>query len=119
MLEILDSSQRSRQAEVTSATNHSDSRANEDEEEEESGGPGLCSGEAELAYLTHEGLFISDALNEAEQRSGTAAQTQSRAQMRLEAGGSDSASATTESSSSREHNSNTTSSLTIGGAGAM
>ncbi|KAI7810562.1 vacuolar protein sorting-associated protein 54 isoform X1 [Triplophysa rosa] len=118
VLEILDSSQRSRQAEVTSATNPSDSRANEDEEEG-SGGPGLRSGEAELAYLTHEGLFISDALNEAEQRSGAAAQTQSRAQMRLEACGSDSASATTESSSSREHNSNTTSSLTVGGAGAI
>lgn len=30
--------------------------------------PALLQGEAELAYLTHEGLFISDALNEAQQR---------------------------------------------------
>ncbi|KTG06856.1 hypothetical protein cypCar_00044042 [Cyprinus carpio] len=112
VLEVLDSSQRSRLADVSSATNHSDGRTNEDEEEEESGGPAFHSGEAELAYLTHEGLFISDALNEAEQRS-------TRAQTCTDACGSDSASATTESSSSREHNSNTTSSLPIGGAAAM
>lgn len=31
-------------------------------------GPALLQGEAELAYLTHEGLFISDALNEARQQ---------------------------------------------------
>ncbi|XP_068607044.1 vacuolar protein sorting-associated protein 54 [Brachionichthys hirsutus] len=31
-------------------------------------GLSLSQGEAELAYLTHEGLFISDALNEAQQR---------------------------------------------------
>ncbi|XP_051773039.1 vacuolar protein sorting-associated protein 54 isoform X3 [Ctenopharyngodon idella] len=111
VLEVLDSSQRSRLAEVTSATNHSN------EDEEESGGSALHSGEAELAYLTHEGLFISDALNEAEQRSSITAQA--RAQTRAEACGSDSASATTESSSSREHNSNTTSSLPIGGAAAI
>ncbi|KAM7419894.1 hypothetical protein PAMA_016814 [Pampus argenteus] len=30
--------------------------------------PQLLQGEAELAYLTHEGLFISDALNEAQQQ---------------------------------------------------
>lgn len=30
--------------------------------------PALLQGEAELAYLTHEGLFISDALNEARQQ---------------------------------------------------
>lgn len=29
--------------------------------------PALLQGEAELAYLTHEGLFISDALNEVQQ----------------------------------------------------
>ncbi|XP_073698637.1 vacuolar protein sorting-associated protein 54-like [Garra rufa] len=119
VLEVLDSSQRSRLADVSSATNHSDNRTNEDEEEEESGGSALHSGEAELAYLTHEGLFISDALNEAEQRSNAAAHAQTRAQTRTEACGSDSASATTESSSSREHNSNTTSSLPIGGAAAL
>uniref|UniRef100_A0A8C2IKG8 Vacuolar protein sorting-associated protein 54 n=1 Tax=Cyprinus carpio TaxID=7962 RepID=A0A8C2IKG8_CYPCA len=116
VLEVLDSSQRSRLADVSSATNHSDGRTNEEEEEAESGGPALHSGEAELAYLTHEGLFISDALNEAEQRSNAAAHAQLRAQTHTETCGSDSASATTESSSSREHNSNTTSSLPIGGA---
>uniref|UniRef100_A0A673GCM0 Vacuolar protein sorting-associated protein 54 n=1 Tax=Sinocyclocheilus rhinocerous TaxID=307959 RepID=A0A673GCM0_9TELE len=100
VLEVLDSSQRSRL-------------------EEESGGPALHPGEAELAYLTHEGLFISDALNEAEQRSNVAAHAQTRAQTRTDACGSDSASATTESSSSREHNSNTTSSLPIGCAAAI
>ena len=30
--------------------------------------PQLLQGEAELAYLTHEGLFISDALSEAQQQ---------------------------------------------------
>lgn len=30
--------------------------------------PALLQGEAELAYLTHEGLFISDALNEVQQQ---------------------------------------------------
>ncbi|KTF83523.1 hypothetical protein cypCar_00021898, partial [Cyprinus carpio] len=119
VLEVLDSSQRSRLADVSSATNHSDGRTNEEEEEAESGGPALHSGEAELAYLTHEGLFISDALNEAEQRSNAAAHAQLRAQTHTETCGSDSASATTESSSSREHNSNTTSSLPIGGAAVM
>uniref|UniRef100_A0A673GGY4 Vacuolar protein sorting-associated protein 54 n=1 Tax=Sinocyclocheilus rhinocerous TaxID=307959 RepID=A0A673GGY4_9TELE len=119
VLEVLDSSQRSRLAYVSSATNPSDGRTNEDEEEEESGGPALHPGEAELAYLTHEGLFISDALNEAEQRSNVAAHAQTRAQTRTDACGSDSASATTESSSSREHNSNTTSSLPIGCAAAI
>uniref|UniRef100_A0A8C1C9Z4 Vacuolar protein sorting-associated protein 54 n=1 Tax=Cyprinus carpio carpio TaxID=630221 RepID=A0A8C1C9Z4_CYPCA len=119
VLEVLDSSQRSRLADVSSATNHSDGRTNEEEEEAESGGPALHSGEAELAYLTHEGLFISDALNEAEQRSNAAAHAQLRAQTHTETCGSDSASATTESSSSREHNSNTTSSLPIGGAAVI
>ncbi|XP_042369801.1 vacuolar protein sorting-associated protein 54-like, partial [Plectropomus leopardus] len=36
--------------------------------EEAPGGPSLLQGEAELAYLTHEGLFISDALNDAQQQ---------------------------------------------------
>ncbi|XP_059410784.1 vacuolar protein sorting-associated protein 54-like [Carassius carassius] len=121
VLEVLDSSQRSRLADVSSSTNHSDGRTNEEEEEEESGGPALHPGEAELAYLTHEGLFISDALtlNEVEQSSHTAAHAQTRAQTHTDACGSDSASATTESSSSREHNSNTTSSLPTGGATAI
>lgn len=50
-------------------------------------------GEAELAYLTHEGLFISDALNEAQQQvqdqsSVLGSRTQ---QGRADAAGSDSA----------------------------
>lgn len=36
--------------------------------QEVSQGPLVLQGEAELAYLTHEGLFISDALNEAQQK---------------------------------------------------
>ncbi|XP_047222150.1 vacuolar protein sorting-associated protein 54 isoform X2 [Girardinichthys multiradiatus] len=41
-------------------------------------GSSALQGEAELAYLTHEGLFISDALNEAQQQqeSGTVGQDQ-------------------------------------------
>ncbi|XP_037621182.1 vacuolar protein sorting-associated protein 54 isoform X2 [Sebastes umbrosus] len=70
-------------------------------------GPLLLQGEAELAYLTHEGLFISDALNEAQQQQAVV-QEQSSAvgyriqQSRTEAAGSDSASGTTETSVSRE-----------------
>uniref|UniRef100_A0AAR2IGJ4 Vacuolar protein sorting-associated protein 54 n=1 Tax=Pygocentrus nattereri TaxID=42514 RepID=A0AAR2IGJ4_PYGNA len=94
VLEVLDSCQRNRLVDASSAAAH-----------------GNC--EAELAYLTHEGLFISDALNEAERRSSTA--VQAKAQTRAETSGSDSASGTTESSSSREQTSNTTSSLPTGG----
>ncbi|KAK0137198.1 Vacuolar protein sorting-associated protein 54 [Merluccius polli] len=73
----------------------------------------LHHGEAELAYLTHEGLFISDALSEAqqacgapqEQSSGVGSRPQqsscSTAAVVPEAGSSDSASGTTESSSGR------------------
>ncbi|XP_031732506.1 vacuolar protein sorting-associated protein 54 isoform X2 [Anarrhichthys ocellatus] len=61
--------------------------------------PSLLQGEAELAYLTHEGLFISDALNEArqQQQQQQLVQDQSSAvgsriqQSRAEAAGSDSA----------------------------
>ncbi|XP_068583915.1 vacuolar protein sorting-associated protein 54 isoform X2 [Cebidichthys violaceus] len=66
-------------------------------------GPSLQQGEAELAYLTHEGLFISDALNEAQQQQqavqdqGSAAGSRIQ-QSRAEAAGSDSA----ETSVSRE-----------------
>ncbi|KAJ8002149.1 hypothetical protein DPEC_G00176820 [Dallia pectoralis] len=84
----------------------------------------LSQGEAELAYLTHEGLFISDALNEAAlHQGGNGVLEQSSAMgfkpqvaqepsfiegprpspLRLDGCGSDSASGTTESSSSREH----------------
>lgn len=69
-------------------------------------GPSPLQGEAELAYLTHEGLFISDALNEAQQpqqavvldqSSGAGSRVQ---QSRAEAAGSNSG--TTESSFCRE-----------------
>lgn len=75
-------------------------------------GPLALQGEAELAYLTHEGLFISDALNEAQQQqeSGMAGQDQRSAagsrfqQNRTEAAvESDSSSGITEMSACREH----------------
>ena len=77
-------------------------------------------GEAELAYLTHEGLFISDALSDAQQVHGGPQEQGSGLGSRgaagpeggpgpqqggaagTEASSSDSASGTTESSSSRE-----------------
>ncbi|XP_049428435.1 vacuolar protein sorting-associated protein 54 isoform X1 [Epinephelus fuscoguttatus] len=70
-------------------------------------GTSLLQGEAELAYLTHEGLFISDALNDAQQQQ-QAVQDQSSTvgsriqQSRVEAASSDSASGTSETSVSRE-----------------
>lgn len=66
----------------------------------------LQQGEAELAYLTHEGLFISDALNEAQQQVRDQNSTLgSRAQQsRAEAAGSDSAPEARETSVSREQN---------------
>ncbi|KAI3353573.1 hypothetical protein L3Q82_020091, partial [Scortum barcoo] len=72
--------------------------------QEASHSPSLLQGEAELAYLTHEGLFISDALNEAQ----ATVQDQSSAigsriqQSRTEAASSDSSSGTTETLVSRE-----------------
>lgn len=69
-------------------------------------GPSLLQGEAELAYLTHEGLFISDALNEAQQQAAVQDQSSvvgSRSQQsRAEAVGSDSTSGTAETSGNRE-----------------
>lgn len=71
-------------------------------------GPSLLQGEAELAYLTHEGLFISDALNEAQQQQQAAVQDQSSVvgsriqQSRAEAAGSDSTSGAAETSGDRE-----------------
>uniref|UniRef100_A0A8B9HX59 Vacuolar protein sorting-associated protein 54 n=1 Tax=Astyanax mexicanus TaxID=7994 RepID=A0A8B9HX59_ASTMX len=115
VLEVLDSCQRSRMADSSSAIADGNCGENEDEDEEDSGGSSLRPGEAELAYLTHEGLFISDALNEAERRSSTAAPSKTQTQTRAETSGSDSASGTTESSSSREQTTNTTSSLPTGG----
>ncbi|KAM3865158.1 vacuolar protein sorting-associated protein 54 [Diretmus argenteus] len=105
VLEVLDSNQKNRLLEQAAAGTRGQGQAS-------TLGPQLLQGEAELAYLTHEGLFISDALNEAQQQHqqavGCEAQDQSSAvgsrpqQGRGEAGGSDSASGTTESSSSRE-----------------
>lgn len=56
VLEVLDSNRRNRLLE------ESGSRASGPDSTR---GSPLLRGEAELAYLTHEGLFISDALNEA------------------------------------------------------
>uniref|UniRef100_A0A8C4E406 Vacuolar protein sorting-associated protein 54 n=1 Tax=Dicentrarchus labrax TaxID=13489 RepID=A0A8C4E406_DICLA len=79
---------------------------------EASHGPSVLQGEAELAYLTHEGLFISDALNEAQQQQQQQQQQQvqdqssvmgSRIQQsRAEAASSDSTCGTSETSFSRE-----------------
>ncbi|XP_017312530.1 vacuolar protein sorting-associated protein 54 [Ictalurus punctatus] len=106
VLEVLDSSQKNRAADGVCAV----SAENGDEDEDEE--LGLRPGEAELAFLTHEGLFISDAISDAERRGD-------RTRVREEASGSDSASGTTESSSSKEHAVNTTSSLPTGGTAAL
>lgn len=67
VLEVLDSNQKSRLLEEASS---------EPSGQESSHVPQLLQGEAELAYLTHEGLFISDALNEAQQQQQQAAAAQ-------------------------------------------
>ncbi|KAM7394764.1 hypothetical protein PAMP_021550 [Pampus punctatissimus] len=69
VLEVLDSTQKSPVLEE---------HASEAPGQEAFQVPQLLQGEAELAYLTHEGLFISDALNEAQQQQ-QAAQDQSSA----------------------------------------
>ncbi|XP_063740649.1 vacuolar protein sorting-associated protein 54 isoform X2 [Eleginops maclovinus] len=75
--------------------------------QEASPGLAMLQGGAELAYLTHEGLFISDALNEAQQQQqgvqdqGSVVGVRGQ-QSRAEAAGSDSASGYTETSVSRE-----------------
>ncbi|KAL2086982.1 hypothetical protein ACEWY4_018041 [Coilia grayii] len=140
VLELLDSSQRSRMMlERARAGPGGDERGGgrggggahleeeeEDEEEDEPRDRHAARAGAEVAYLTHEGLFISDALNEAEQqqqqqqqlqRSSTASHTQSQA--KRDACGSDSASGTTESSSSREHTSSAASALPRGLASSL
>uniref|UniRef100_A0A8C7H4S4 Vacuolar protein sorting-associated protein 54 n=1 Tax=Oncorhynchus kisutch TaxID=8019 RepID=A0A8C7H4S4_ONCKI len=101
VLEALDSNQKSRLLERAAAAAGGLAEAP---------GTPLNQGEAELAYLTHEGLFISDALNDAQLNLGVGGgQEQSstvgprQALSRLDGCGSDSASGTTESSSSREH----------------
>nr|XP_046231823.1 vacuolar protein sorting-associated protein 54 isoform X2 [Scatophagus argus] len=77
--------------------------------QEASHNPSLLQGEAELAYLTHEGLFISDALNEAQrQQQAAVVQDQNSAggsrvqQSRTEAVSSDSASGSSETPVGRE-----------------
>ncbi|XP_041961487.1 vacuolar protein sorting-associated protein 54 isoform X1 [Alosa sapidissima] len=119
VLEVLDSSQRSRQmAEGRERAGAGGGGGGGDQGEEEEPLDGNLRVGSELAYLTHEGLFISDAMNEAEQQQQQQQQpevrsttTQALMQARRDVCGSDSASATTESSSSREHTSNTTSTL--------
>ncbi|XP_062244208.1 vacuolar protein sorting-associated protein 54 isoform X2 [Platichthys flesus] len=66
--EVLDSNHKSRLLEEAS----SGASAQEPPQ-----GLSLLQGGAELAYLTHEGLFISDALNEAQQQQAAAPQDQS------------------------------------------
>ncbi|KAK9540800.1 hypothetical protein VZT92_003226 [Zoarces viviparus] len=90
VLEVLASNQRNRLLEEAAGSGASVQEAPR--------GPSLLQGEAELAYLTHEGLFISDALNEAQQQQQQQqVQDQSSAvgsriqQSRAEAAGSDSA----------------------------
>uniref|UniRef100_A0A8C7KAZ6 Vacuolar protein sorting-associated protein 54 n=1 Tax=Oncorhynchus kisutch TaxID=8019 RepID=A0A8C7KAZ6_ONCKI len=99
VLEALDSNQKSRLLERAAAGGLT-----------EAPGTPLNQEEAELAYLTHEGLFISDALNDAQLHLGASTgQEQSstvgprQALSRMDGCGSDSASGTTESSTSREH----------------
>ncbi|KAK2918456.1 vacuolar protein sorting-associated protein 54 isoform X1 [Channa argus] len=65
--------------------------------QDSSPGSSVLRGEAELAYLTHEGLFISDALNEAQQQQAVVRDQSSAVAYR-----SDSAPGTTESSISRD-----------------
>uniref|UniRef100_A0A8C7MGG7 Vacuolar protein sorting-associated protein 54 n=1 Tax=Oncorhynchus kisutch TaxID=8019 RepID=A0A8C7MGG7_ONCKI len=100
VLEALDSNQKSRLLERAAAAAGGLAEAP---------GTPLNQGEAELAYLTHEGLFISDALNDAQLNLGVGGgQEQSstvgprQALSRLDGCGSDSASGTTESSSKRQ-----------------
>ncbi|KAM6941227.1 vacuolar protein sorting-associated protein 54 isoform 2-T2 [Lycodopsis pacificus] len=89
VLEVLASNQRNRLLEEAAGSGASVQEAPR--------GPSLLQGQAELAYLTHEGLFISDALNEAQQQQQQLVQDQSSAvgsriqQSRAEAAGSDSA----------------------------
>ncbi|KAF0036891.1 hypothetical protein F2P81_009765 [Scophthalmus maximus] len=84
--EVLDSNQKNRQLEEEAVVR---SGASQGPEEASSRGPSLQQGEAELAYLTHEGLFISDALNEAQQQAAVQDQSSRSQQGRTEAGGGD------------------------------
>ncbi|XP_026159336.1 vacuolar protein sorting-associated protein 54 isoform X1 [Mastacembelus armatus] len=88
VLEVLDSNQKNRLLEEARVGPSA---------QDSSQGLSLLQGEAEVAYLTHEGLFISDALNEAQQQAGSRTQ-----QSRAEAAGNDSASGSTETPIIRE-----------------
>uniref|UniRef100_A0A6I8NMI4 Vacuolar protein sorting-associated protein 54 n=1 Tax=Ornithorhynchus anatinus TaxID=9258 RepID=A0A6I8NMI4_ORNAN len=106
VLSVLDKNQRTRELEETSQQNN----ARKDN-----------SVDTEVAYLTHEGMFISDAFNEGEKVPPVAADTTSQrnASPNSEPCSSDSVSepeCTTDSSSSKEH---ATSSLTPGGVDLM
>lgn len=65
VLEVLDSYQKNRLLEEASSEPAGQESSNVQQQ--------LLQGEAELAYLTHEGLFISDALSEAQQQQQQAA----------------------------------------------
>lgn len=71
--------------------------------------PVVLQGKAELSYLTHEGMFISDALNEAQQRDAGSVGHDQKATVgfrtltgRVEAADSNPPSGVTEVSASRE-----------------
>lgn len=97
VLEVLDSNQKNRLLEEA---------ASEPPGPESSHGSALLQGEAELAYLTHEGLFISDALHEAQhQVQDQSSVLASRTQLsRTEAASSDFASGSTETSAGGDQN---------------
>ncbi|XP_054460999.1 vacuolar protein sorting-associated protein 54 [Anoplopoma fimbria] len=91
VLEVLASNQRNRLLEEKARAGASVQEAPH--------GPSLLQGEAELAYLTHEGLFISDALNEVQQQQQQVQDQSSRVQQsRAEPASSD----PTETSISRD-----------------
>ncbi|XP_041641282.1 vacuolar protein sorting-associated protein 54 isoform X3 [Cheilinus undulatus] len=91
VLEVLASNQKTRLLEEAAAGSSGP---------EDSPCSSLLQGEAELAYLTHEGLFISDALNEAQQQQTAAVQDQSS--RTSSAANHDSASGSSEGSVGRE-----------------
>uniref|UniRef100_A0AAY4EC25 Vacuolar protein sorting-associated protein 54 n=1 Tax=Denticeps clupeoides TaxID=299321 RepID=A0AAY4EC25_9TELE len=114
VFEVLDGSQKNRL--TLGEIVRSGLDGDRDEEEETTSDPTLNNhqGKAELAYLTHEGLFISDALHEAEEQQNNGAQA--RLQSRGDASCSDSASGTTESSSSRGELTSVSASILPGGS---
>ncbi|XP_029374241.1 vacuolar protein sorting-associated protein 54-like isoform X2 [Echeneis naucrates] len=100
VLEVLDSNQKNRLLEESGSAVSG---------QEASQTSLVLQGEAELAYLTHEGLFISDALNEAQQQQAAARDQSSTVGSRIQQGraegaGSDVASGSTETFTSRDQN---------------